>query len=78
MGLCGTCICAVSECESGQARLVGRDVVTKGLVEVCYNDTWGQVCYQSWDDSDATVLCRQAGFSDQCQYIMCQACKIVE
>ena len=65
----------MSECESGQARLVGRDVMTKGLVEVCYNGTWGD---DYWDDSDATVLCRQAGFSDQCQYIMCQACKIVE
>ena len=38
----------VSECESGQVRLVGGDVVTEGQVEVCVNGTWGQVCPGSW------------------------------
>ena len=57
-----------SECESGEVRLVDGADETEGLVEVCYSGIWGRVCDDYfWGENEARVVCRQLGFSDQCE-----------
>ena len=57
-------------CENGDIRLVGGmrldswNRSLEGRLEYCNEETWGTVCDNNFDNADAKVACRQAGFSN--------------
>ena len=47
---------------NGTIQLIGGSTSRQGRVEIWYNSQWNTVCDDSWDISDANVVCQQLGF----------------
>ncbi len=43
-----------------------KDGLTSGRVEVCVSGRYGSVCHTPWTEMDASVVCKQLGFSQYC------------
>ena len=53
----------------GEIRLAGGNEEGEGRVEICRGGAWGTVCDDYWGTPDATVVCRQLGFSTVGEHI---------
>jgi hypothetical protein len=50
-------------CDHGAVRLNGSLHSNVGQVFVCVDGAWGTICSDNWRDADASVTCRQLGYS---------------
>ena len=37
----------------------------EGRIEVCFNNTYGSICHDLWNENDAQVACRDLGFNSE-------------
>lgn len=52
----------VTNCVTGDIRLVGGSTQYEGRIELCVNNVWGAVCgWRYWGRADSDVVCRQLG-----------------
>ena len=52
----------VQPTSNGTLRLVGSSINNEGRVEIFADGQWVKVCDDGWDNSEASVVCRQLGF----------------
>lgn len=57
-------------CTDGDIRLANGTTENEGRVEICFGNEFGTICDDSWDRKEATVVCRQLGYSPDAVHVV--------
>ena len=52
-----------TECSDSAIQLVNGTKDSEGRVEVCFDNIYGTVCDDFWDELEARVVCTQLGYN---------------
>ena len=52
-------------------RVVIKDTLSQGRVEVCVNGRFNTVCDSGWNNIDASIVCTELGFSRYGMFVEC-------
>jgi len=47
---------------------MGGGLPNQGRVEICIGEQWGTVCDDFWGETDASVVCKEMGYSQNGQF----------
>lgn len=50
-------------CEDGDIKLVGGNTRSEGLLQVCADEGWFNICDEGWTSSSGDVVCKQLGYA---------------
>lgn len=56
-------VCVISECRDDNIRLIDGDILSRGRVETCFNNTWAVVCRDPLTNEEAAEVCSSLGYS---------------
>ena len=59
---------SMDTCNNVGLRLEDSATNYSGRVEILYDGEWGTVCSDEFDENDAVVVCRQAGYGPPVRY----------
>ncbi len=57
------CYIIIDRCNDGEIQFTYSGIAGRGVVEVCINGNWNNLCGRNFGKTDASILCRQLGFS---------------
>ena len=57
-----------TSCEDGIVRLRDGTDPSNGRIEICQYRTWGAVCSDQWNDTDASIVCGQLDYNPEGLY----------
>ena len=58
-----TSIYTLALCQDGDIQLTRGSYSNVGRIDLCVRGTWATICSKSFDSKDASVVCRQLGYS---------------
>ena len=59
----------IVQCDDGDVKILSGE--TTGQLEVCSYKRWATACVGGWSHADASVVCRQLGYSSGEILLLC-------
>ena len=57
----------IGTCEEGEVKLVNETStsISEGILQVCIDEEWFNICDEGWSSNEDNVVCRQLGYKSK-------------